>query len=388
MKKLSFYRPAIAGFLAMVAMSLHSTGLGFFVTPVSEALGVGRGSLTLYMSLMTLANAFSSPFMGKLAGKKGVRPLLIFSGVWACLALWAFSFSQQLWMFYAIAVLAGPGMSGCVMLCANVLVQKSYDAETSAGLLGLVMAGSGAGGVLVSMILPGLLENVGWQMGYRILGCCWLALCAAAVLVMGKEAPPVVVRMPADTAAAPKTNPMRSPAVLLLMAEMVFLAAACAINQNLPSVLNGLQFDTAQQSVMMSVVTAVLALGKIAQGTLYQKVGPRIGGSVTVVIFALGLLLLTSAGTANLALPLVAIGLGVYTTLMPVVTRRVVGTEQFAGVWGTLQAIASISIAVALPLWGMVYDACGSYAPVLIVHAALLAVSFAANLALTREKAR
>lgn len=388
MKKLSFYRPAIAGFLAMVAMSLHSTGLGFFVTPVSEALGVGRGSLTLYMSLMTLANAFSSPFMGKLAGKKGVRPLLIFSGVWACLALWAFSFSQQLWMFYAIAVLAGPGMSGCVMLCANVLVQKSYDAETSAGLLGLVMAGSGAGGVLVSMILPGLLENVGWQMGYRILGCCWLSLCAAAVLVMGKEAPPVVVRMPADKAAAPKTNPMRSPAVLLLMAEMVFLAAACAINQNLPSVLNGLQFDTAQQSVMMSVVTAVLALGKIAQGTLYQKVGPRIGGSVTVVIFALGLLLLTSAGTANLALPLVAIGLGVYTTLMPVVTRRVVGTEQFAGVWGTLQAIASISIAVALPLWGMVYDACGSYAPVLIVHAALLAVSFAANLALTREKTR
>ena len=388
MKKFSFYRPAIAGFLAMVAMSLHSTGLGFLVTPVSEALGVGRGSLTLYMSLLTLSNAFSSPFMGKLAGTKGVRPLLLFSGVWACAALWGFSFSHQLWMFYAIAVLAGPGMSGCVMLCANVLLQKSYDARTSAGLLGIVMAGSGVGGVLVSMVLPRFLEATSWQTGFRALGVCWLALCLLSIVIMGKEAAPVVIKMPEDKSAAAKANPAKGLLFYLLLAEMIFLAAACAINQNLPSVLNGLQFTTAEQSMMMSIVTAVLAAGKIGQGLLYQNAGARIGGSVTIAIYAIGLLLLTTRGTAMASLPFCAIGLGVYTTLMPIVTRKVVGTEQFASVWGILQSAASISMAIAMPLWGMVFDACGSYAPVLIVHAALLGISFAANWLLTRPVKR
>ena len=174
------------------------------------------------------------------------------------------------------------------------------------------------------------------------------------------------------------------PLLLLLIAEMVFLAAACAINQNLPSVLNGLKFDTAQQSVMMSVVTAVLAIGKIAQGVLYQKTGARVGGGITIAIFALGLVLLSTRETAMFALPFCAIGLGVYTTLMPIVTRRVVGAEQFAATWGILQAIASVSIAVAIPLWGLVFDICGSYAPVLIAHAVLLAISLAANFLLTR----
>ena len=386
MKKLSFYRPAIAGFLAMLTMSLHSTGLGFLVAPVSDALGVGRGSLTLYMSLMTLANAFSSPIMGKLAGKKGVRPLLVFSGIWACLAFWGFSFSRQLWMFYLISILAGPGMSGCLMLSANVLLQKSYDAKTSAGLLGIVMAGSGVGGVLVSMAFPALLEATNWQTGYRALGLCWLVLCALSLLIMGKETAPVVTDEPAAAVASKgkAAGGKRSPLLLLLIVEMVFLAAACAINQNLPSVLNGLKFDTAQQSVMMSVVTAVLAIGKIAQGVLYQKTGARVGGGITIAIFALGLVLLSTRETAMFALPFCAIGLGVYTTLMPIVTRRVVGAEQFAATWGILQAIASVSIAVAIPLWGLVFDTCGSYAPVLIAHAVLLAISLAANFLLTR----
>ena len=43
-----------------------------------------------------------------------------------------------------------------------------------------------------------------------------------------------------------------------------------------------------------------------------------------------------------------------------------------------------MSIAVAIPLWGLVFDICGSYAPVLIAHAVLLAISLAANFLLTR----
>ena len=53
MEKLREYRPALAAFLLMMAMALTTTALSFFVGPVCEALGFGRGSFTVYYSLMT-----------------------------------------------------------------------------------------------------------------------------------------------------------------------------------------------------------------------------------------------------------------------------------------------------------------------------------------------
>ena len=41
-------RPAFSAFLLMLTISLISTGLSFFVAPVCEDLGFGRGSFTLY----------------------------------------------------------------------------------------------------------------------------------------------------------------------------------------------------------------------------------------------------------------------------------------------------------------------------------------------------
>lgn len=41
-------RPALSAFLLMLTMSLLSTALSFFVSPVCEDLLFGRGSFTLY----------------------------------------------------------------------------------------------------------------------------------------------------------------------------------------------------------------------------------------------------------------------------------------------------------------------------------------------------
>lgn len=47
-------RPALSAFLLMLTMSILSKALSFFVAPVCEDLGFGRGSFTLYYSLMVV----------------------------------------------------------------------------------------------------------------------------------------------------------------------------------------------------------------------------------------------------------------------------------------------------------------------------------------------
>ena len=62
-KKLKSYAPAAAAFLLMMAMALTTTALSFFVTPVCNELGIGRGSFTIYYSLMTATGAVSTTFL-------------------------------------------------------------------------------------------------------------------------------------------------------------------------------------------------------------------------------------------------------------------------------------------------------------------------------------
>lgn len=57
------FRPASAALLLMVTINLFSTGLSFFVAPVCEDLGFGRGSFTLYYSLIVACGAVSASFL-------------------------------------------------------------------------------------------------------------------------------------------------------------------------------------------------------------------------------------------------------------------------------------------------------------------------------------
>ena len=388
-KKFSFYRPAIAGFLAMMTMALQSSGLSFFVAPVSEALGVGRGTFTLYYSLMAAVGAVTTPLIGRFVGKHGVRALLLFSGVWTCLGYFVFSISTQVWMFYVVAVLIGGTASVAVMLIANVILQKSYDSQQVSRLLGLVMAGSGVGGMLISSLLPELLERWGWQVGYRVMGLIWLGLCLLAVAALGAEIPTGHTSLIGDkeSMGVTREQAMRSPKMYLILMETFILATACGVLQHMPSLLGGMAFTTLQITAMMSLMNAVMALAKIGQSVLYGKVGVRRGGMTTILVFAASMLMLLSPATIYPALVVVAIGLGVYTTLMPLLTRQVFGSYDFAAIWGVMQAVGSVGAFVGAPAFGTVYDKTGSYLPALVATAVLLVVCCIIHALVSRREA-
>ena len=75
------YRPAAAAFLLMISMALTTTALSFFVGPVCTELGLGRGSFTIYYSLMSATGAFAIPFHGQYINKKGVRGIMTVSAI-------------------------------------------------------------------------------------------------------------------------------------------------------------------------------------------------------------------------------------------------------------------------------------------------------------------
>ena len=387
MKGLKELKPSAAAFLLMMAMALTTTALSFFVGPVCEALSIGRGSFTVYYSLMTGSGAVAISFLGQYINKKGVRGVLLVSAFWVAAGLFGFSVSNSLWMFYAVATLMGLFGTSCMTLCANVIVQQSYSSARASSLLGLVMSGSGVGGMILSFAVPRIIEGYGWRFGYRVVAVCWLVLVLSALALLGKmEMSGGIGQRKTPLDGMTRAQALKSPRLYLMIAVIFLLTAGCGIQQQIPSVLAGYGFETGTVSTMVSVFTAALAVGKIVQGLLYGKMGVVRGGYVMIAVFAVSFLMLREKAMVYPALIALAFGMGCVTTLMPMMTRFAFGAREYASIWSILTTASSVGSLIATPVFGMVYDATGSYEPAMLAMVVLILVSMVCVWLCFREK--
>ena len=372
-------RPALAAFLLMMTMSLLSTALSFFVSPVCADLGFGRGSFTLYYSLMVAAGAVSASFLGTYMNKHGVRGVVLVSALWCGAGAWVFSFSSALWMFYVVGGLMGFVGSTCVYLAANVIVQQSYSGTNASAILGLVMAGSGIGGVIWSNLFPKLISELGWRFGYRVLGICWAALALLALVILGKrDLTGGIGHAHTATDGASKQEALRSPKFFLAAYIMCAITVCSCISQQLPAVLGGMGRDEGEISLMLSVMTAFVAVGSVAEGVLCSRFGIVRTLVTVLVLYAAGFSLLALGIGVYPALVCLALGGSALGTLMPVVVRQLFGGRDYAAIWSVVISCSSVASFLATPGWGMVYDTFGTYTPALVAMPILLALAVAA----------
>ena len=374
-------RPAASAFLLMLTMSLLSTALSFFVAPVCADLGFGRGSFTLYYSLMVAAGAVSASFLGAYMNRKGTRGVVLVSAVWCGVGFWGLSLSSALWMFYGIGALMGFFGTTCVYLAANVIVQQSYSSRHVSAVLGIVMAGSGIGGVIWSNLVPPMLDALGWRFSYRVLGVCWLVLAVISVLILGKQdLTGTIGHAKAISGGTSRKDALRSVKFYLAVTVMCILSCASCISQQLPAVLEGLGHDSSRIGLMISVMTAFVAVGTILEGVVCSRLGILKTMILIIGMYILGFVLLLLNTSAYLALVCLAFGSGAIGTLMPVVIRTIFGGRDYAAIWSVVISCSSVASFLAAPVWGMVYDIFGTYTPALTVMPMLLLVAIGALL--------
>lgn len=386
-EKLTAYRPAAAAFLTMMAMAMTSSTLSFFLEPICTELNIGRGSFSLIFSLMSVSGAVLNPFLGQYVGKRGVRGVLLLCGVWTGGCMVLLSMVRNVWMLYGVGLLMGEFSSTCLALCANVIVQQSYFGPQASGILGGVMAGSGVGGMILSIVIPWCMGMYGWKTALVVMGVLWWALNWLAVLILGRgEETSFGTGNGAVGLGMTRAEAIKSPKLYLMMLVIVIICACCGVQQQLPSMLSSYGFEEGAVSIMISVSTAFLAAGKLGQGIIYGKLGVRLGGSLMMAVFAAGMLLLLSPAMAWPGLILLSFGLGIYTTLLPQVTRTIFGSREYAAIWALIATAGSAGTFLANPLWGTVFDVTGNYALGLIGCAALLAVAVWAMLRALKER--
>lgn len=391
-----YFSVTIGACCLMIAISLGTTCLSFFVEPITSELNYERGTFTIYYSLITLLSVFSMPVLGNLINKYGVRKIVVIGGIWCTVGLVWLSFCSSLASFYAAGAFLGLMLFGCTTLAAAIIV-NTWFIKKRGTIMGIVMAASGVGGAIFGMFLPNFIIDFGWRNGYLLLAGCMFLFTVPVTLFLIRNKPQDVGLMPYgyiennmtnvasanDLPGVSYSRALKSSQLYILFGGIVLLASVAAVLQHIPAYFLEKGLTAAQAGALMSVLMIAMIFAKILMGMLNDKLGVIITLGLVLFCYIVAFPLLPSSNTYLLfvfSMVLMSFGSGSISVMTPLLTGKIFGQKDFASIWGIVSIAGTLGTAIGTPVWGMVYDMTGSYnfglfaSPVVIIITFLLMV--------------
>jgi MFS family permease len=167
--------------IVFAAFCLQILGLGMFnsfgvfINPLVSEFGWSRASLTGAISFVYVIAALVSIVLGRLNDRFGPRLIMTLCGVVLGIGYLLMSGVSSIWSFYIFCCLfIGIGISGVDVVLLSTIARWFI---TKRGLLtGIVKVGTGAGMLMMPIIINVLINHHGWRSTLIILGIVVLIL--------------------------------------------------------------------------------------------------------------------------------------------------------------------------------------------------------------------
>ena len=410
-----WYVVITAMFIAAVTTGARN-GFGVFVIPMSEAFDWSRTTISIAAAMGWLVNGVTQPLIGHVFDRYNSRRVILVSLVVAGLATAALSFTFHiLFLVFMFSFVLSAAMSGASIGTLGPLLARWFQRKRTT-VLGLVVAGSSMGSLLLVPFSAYLVEVTNWRISWAVLGFIIIAVALPLALFFLRSRPsdlglqPDGDPDPAQNAASERRRGLfevdqwwrsfRSRPIWHLSASYT----VCGVTVGLISI----HFvPYAQEHIGVSPTTAGIifgymmglnVLGGIGGGMLADRFGRKnVLGAVYFVRFIayaalVGGLIVVQR---DISIPLLPgppglISLWVFATLAGFswIASVPVTTSLTADVYGlrALGAISGISFLchqvgafASITLAGVVYDNTGSYLiPFMVAGALLLPASISA----------
>lgn len=358
-----------------------------FLVALLREFGWSRSVLAGAFSVFVMVHGLSGPALGWLVERLGPRRVVMAGSALIGAGLLLAAETRAAWQLYlAFGVITAVGVSSSGWVPSVVLVRGWFPARVGTAL-GLASAGIGVGIFALVPLAQLLIDRSGWRWALRglaLLVVGW-GIPASALLLRDPPAP-VAPAAPRPHAPARETlhwtlggalRSWRFWAVAGVFITGSFATQTLLVHQVAYLVDHGVPALAA--AAVVGVVGLASVAGKTGWGALSDRFGRELAYTLAFVCVLSSIGALVAAGRwPNPALPYayaVLIGLGYAATapLTPAVASDLFGGPRFARIFGVLHAATSLGGAAGAWAAGVIFDATGSYAPVLWVTA-LMAV--------------
>ena len=344
-----------------------------FTPGMSAEFGWSRGDIATAAGL-GLIGGLAVPFLGRLADRIGVRPvivaaMLVLSAAYAGFA----SLTGGLWQFQALIVVLALTVPGTSALVYGKLIGAHFVAHR-----GLALGVATSGLSITTLLLPGPIGAIilayGWRSGFMALGAivALVALPLVLLALRGRAIGPTRGRAVDDDAPALVVAGFTGGEArrdgrfwrLAAAAMLINMGTVGLVTQLVPFGLDrGL--TAAQAALLLAAYGASQVVGRLAIGALIDRFRPQAMAAITACLSAAGFAALQlDAPTFWIAMAAVFVaGLmnGAEHDLLPFFGVRLFGLRAFGEVYGTLLMIALVGTASGIVGFGRLHDATGDY---------------------------
>lgn len=365
---------------------------GLFIQPVCKSLGFAVGPFSTYLAVGAVSLLVGFPMVGKVLEKVPIKPLMIVCVIVNCGMFMLYSQFTQLWMFYVGGAVVGLASVIPAYMVGPMVVSNWFESKKGMAM-GIAMSCVGIFGAIFSIVGGILIEGVGYQPAYLILGgTAMLVMIPAALMVVlhpamkglqpyrtKADAAQHAGETPGEITGIPKAKAIKSAPFICMFITMFFMVCGGAFAPQIAGLVATLGYDMAQAGSMTSMFMVGSLLGSFVLGFLNDKLGVRNTMYVTLALGAAAIFMLTIGAPIStvilvgglLFFGVFASGCGVQP---PLIVSTMFGQRDYAAIYAVLQMAMSLAGILATPVFGFVLDATGSFNLGLFGLAALLAV--------------
>ncbi len=370
--------------LSVAAMGLGVNAVGVFLTPVSESLGVMRGTFAAHTTISLLVGSVMSLFIPSIIRKFPYKTVLSISVIIASISTIMMGFSDNILMFYVLGALRGISSALFSIVPLTMIINQWF--EKKHGLATSIVLGiSGLGGALFSPIFAYLIVSFGWETTFIIKGLVFLFMCLPAIFYPFSINPQNDGLMPYGYEAneqqeqgkkREKVTEKKSDfsffqtTFLCFIVFSTLIAMKTTIAHHLPGFAETVGHSATTGAVLASAAMVGNVCFKLIIGVISDSFGTMKASVMMIGINVMGIIVLLTASSPVL----LVIGAFLFGSLFSVgsagvalLTKQIFGMKNYARTYPLIALVGGAGVAIGIALIGYIYDFTGSFTNTFIV---------------------
>ncbi|GKV56614.1 MFS transporter [Sporosarcina sp. NCCP-2222] len=357
---------------------------GLFLTAVTNDLGIGMGKLSLYFSISAVVTMVFLPIAGKLMAKYDTRLVLSVAILLQAGSFALFGFMSSVWGWYILSIPLALGGVFITVIAGPIVINQWF--RKSNGLaLGVLSAFGGLLGTITQPVTAGLIDNLGWRTTYMIIGGVAILIVVPVALLLIRRSPQAIGILPYGSqeveteqgnqvqASAEEgidlATAKKSAALYSLIVFFFLITSISSFSMHIPKYLVSKGFDITFAGNAMGTYMLGVLIGSLILGFLVDKLGSKVTAIFAMIAGAVTVSLLLFANNSTTVIT-VAVGIfGLVSSCIgivaPALATDLFGKKAYSEIFSTASLGLAISSIIALPAYGFIYDATGSYTSVL-----------------------
>ena len=354
--------------MAAVCLGLCMNIAGLFFTPVSEALNVGRGAVSLSSTLITFSIAITGLFVPKIINENNLKKVVIISSVFSIITPVLLGICNNLTLYYFVSLIRGIS-GGLLSLVLITTLLNNWFIEKNGLVTGITMSFSGLTGALCSPLVNMVINNYGYSCAYFLVGFLTLIFLLPSIFFKFTLKPQTMGYKPYGVSSANNSKSTVDKdyrlSAVIIMCIIAFLSAGLSgCPQHFGCLANELINNSTAGSTMLSLALIGNIISKLVIGLLIDKYNGRIAYLAAMFINITGCLVLVMARSEYL-LYLGSFLFGfIYaagTICLSQLTKERCGMNNYSRVYPLVSFLATAGTAIFVSAIGYVYDFLANY---------------------------